>query len=72
MKESLVFKVFSLGRGCPYDAIDLWCHMFQSDFDPNLEHRKAIEGAMQRALECMPLAFAGDMAAMMLKLHTKS
>src|SRR5471032_408590 len=37
---------------------------------PAVEERAEIDGAIERALEVMPLALAGDMQGAMLKLHT--
>lgn len=38
---------------------------------PSVADRKLIEETIERGIEIMPLALAGDMAAAMLKLHTK-
>ena len=38
---------------------------------PSPTDRKAIEDAMDKSLDCMPLVLQGDMTAAMLKLHTK-
>lgn len=38
---------------------------------PSPTDRKAIEEAMDKSLDCMPLVLQGDMTAAMLKLHTK-
>lgn len=38
---------------------------------PSAEDRAAIEAAIARAIEVMPLLFAGDMQGAMLKLHTE-
>ncbi|HYN12774.1 MAG TPA: aminoacyl-tRNA hydrolase [Burkholderiales bacterium] len=38
---------------------------------PSAEERAAIDAAIARAIEVMPLLFAGDMQGAMLKLHTE-
>ena len=38
---------------------------------PSSEEGRAIDDAMQRAIECWPLMAKGDMEAAMLRLHTK-
>ena len=38
---------------------------------PSPTDRKAIDEAMDKSLDCMPLVLQGDMTAAMLKLHTK-
>ncbi len=37
---------------------------------PMLEHRKAIDDSIQRALLALPLLLAGDMEKAMVKIHT--
>ena len=57
-----------LGIGRPVDrtaVIDYVLHK------PSREEREAIDAAVQRALEVMPLMLAGDMQGAMLKLHTR-
>ena len=57
-----------LGIGHPGDRNLVADYVLSS---PSPDHRKAIEDAMQRGLDSLPLMLAGDPAAAMLKLHTK-
>jgi PTH1 family peptidyl-tRNA hydrolase len=50
----------------PQEVVDYVLHA------PRAEERKAIDGALDKAMEIWPLVAAHDMQAAMLKLHTKA
>ena len=58
-----------LGIGHPGDRNLVGDYVLSS---PSPEHRKAIDEAIDKTLQCMDLMLQGDMAAAMLKLHTKA
>ena len=57
-----------IGVGRPADADSGADHVLQR---PPAEEREAIDGAIARALEVLPLMLAGDMQGAMLKLHSE-
>ena len=58
-----------LGIGHPGDRSMVGDYVLGS---PAPAERELIEAAMEKSMECLPLAIAGDMTAAMLKLHTQS
>lgn len=57
-----------LGIGHPGDRNLVGDYVLSS---PSPADRKVIDGAIDKSLDCLPLAASGDMSAAMLKLHTK-
>lgn len=64
---SLDFWRLRLGIGHPGDKSQVVDYVLKK---PSPEDREAIERSIERALEILPLALAGDMQAAMHKLHT--
>ena len=56
-----------LGIGHPGDKDAVADYVLQK---PSTEEREAIDGAIARSLEVLPLCLAGDLQGAMLKLHT--
>jgi len=57
-----------LGIGHPGDRNMVGDYVLSS---PSPDHRKLIDDAIDKSLQCLPLMLQGDPAAAMLKLHTK-
>ena len=56
-----------LGIGHPGERNAVTDYVLQK---PSIEDREAIDGAIARALDALPLCLAGDLQGAMLKLHT--
>jgi PTH1 family peptidyl-tRNA hydrolase len=65
---SLDFWRLRLGIGHPGDKSQVADYVLKK---PSPEDRAAIENSIDKALDILPLAIAGDMQGAMLKLHTK-
>ncbi len=66
--SSLDFWRLRLGIGHPGDKSQVADYVLKK---PSPDDRAAIERSIDKALDVLPLAIAGDMQAAMLKLHTK-
>lgn len=65
---SLDFWRLRLGIGHPGDKSQVADYVLKK---PSPEDRAAIDNSIDKALDVLPLAIAGDMQGAMLKLHTK-
>jgi PTH1 family peptidyl-tRNA hydrolase len=65
---SLDFWRLRLGIGHPGDKSQVADYVLNK---PSPEDRAAIENSIDKALDILPLAIAGDLQGAMLKLHTK-